>query len=126
VIWFVFGAVAGRVAWAIAVGKFEVMAMLLAMVVAWPWAWFVFEALAGVVAGSVAWAITGAIFGIMAGSVNWTFAATGIVAGAGAVAVSKAGHELQKSFSRSHTFVILAGISLSGLVLGRFLSGILL
>jgi hypothetical protein len=126
VIWFVFGAVAGRVALAVAEGKFVVVVVLVVWAIAWAGAWFVFEAVAGTFAGSVAWAIAGAAFGVMAAGVAWTFVGAGVVAGAGAVAVSKAGHELLKNFSKFHTFVILAITSLSGLGLGRLFSELLL
>ncbi len=126
VTWFVFGAVAGRVALAVARGDFWVVAVVVAWAWAWAWAWFVFEAFAGVVGGSVVWAFAGAALGVVVGIVVLPWALAGAFAGAVSGAMSEAANELRKSFCKYHTFLILALTSLSGLGLGRLLSGVFL
>lgn len=127
VTWFVFGSVAGRVAWAMHGGQSLIVAMVVAWAWAWAWAWFVFEALAGVVIGGIAWVAVGFGIGIFAGVgvPVWTWAMAGAVAGFVVAAVSKARKELLKSFSKSHTFFIMAGICLLGLSSGRLVSELL-
>ncbi|HEY9833213.1 MAG TPA: hypothetical protein V6D26_21855 [Stenomitos sp.] len=122
VTWFVFGSVAGRVALAMNAGQFFIVVVVIAWAWAWAWAWFVFEALAGVVVGGVVWVAVGVGFACLVGSAVWTWAVAGAVAGFIVAAVSKARKELLKSFSKSHTFMIMAGTCLSGLSLGRLLS----
>ncbi|HEY9890304.1 MAG TPA: hypothetical protein V6D37_00540 [Candidatus Sericytochromatia bacterium] len=124
--WFAFGAVAGSVAMAVKAGQFWTVAVVVAWAWAWTWAWFVFEALGGVFLGSLAWAVAGiilgAVFGVKLGVVIWAWTLTGVVAGSVSGAVSDAGNALLLSFSKFHTFAILAFMSLSGLGLG-WLSG---
>lgn len=120
--WFVFGSVAGRVALAMSTGKFFIVVVVIAWGWAWAWSWFVFEALAGVVVGGVVWVAVGVGFAFLAGGALWTWAVAGAIAGFIVGAVSKARKELIKSFSKSHTFMIMAGTCLSGLSLGRWLS----
>ncbi|WP_445629572.1 serine/threonine protein kinase [Nostoc sp. DSM 114167] len=93
-------------AWAVAV------AWAWAGAVAWAWAWA--WAVAGT--GAWAWAWTGA----WAVAVAWAWAGAWAVAGAGAWAgaVAVAGNKLLESFSKFHTFLILASTSSIGLVLG--------
>jgi serine/threonine-protein kinase len=122
VTWFVFGSVAGRVALAMSAGKFFIVIVVIAWAWAWAWAWFVFEALAGIVVGGVVWVAVGVGFAFLAGAAVWTWAVAGAVAGFIVAAVSKARKELLQSFSKSHTFMIMAGTCLSGLSLGRLLS----
>lgn len=125
VTWFVFGSVAGRVALAMNAGQSLIVAVVAAWAWAWAWAWFVFEALAGVVVGGVVWVAVGFGIGIFAGAPVWTWAMAGAVAGFVVAAVSKARKELLKSFSKSHTFVIMAGTCLLGLSSGRLVSELL-
>ncbi|BAY12523.1 serine/threonine protein kinase [Calothrix sp. NIES-2098] len=92
IIWAV--AVAGAVAWAVAAA------------VAVPWAVAAAGAVAVVVvgAGVVAWAVAGVV--------------AGVVAWAAAAAATVVGEDLLESFSKFHTFLILASTSSLGLGLG--------
>lgn len=120
--WFVFGSVAGRVALAMSTGNFFIVVVVIAWAWAWAWAWFVFEALAGIVVGGVVWVAVGVGFAFLVGAAVWTWAVAGAIAGFIVAAVSKARKELIKSFSKPHTFIIMAGTGLSGLSVGRLLS----
>ena len=122
VTWFVFGSVAGRVALATNTGKFLIVAAVVAWAWAWAWVWFVFEALAGVIVGGVVWVIVGFGFGIVAGNAVWVWAVAGAVAGIVVATVSKARKELLQSFSKFHTFMIMAATCLLGLSVGRIIS----
>lgn len=122
VTWYVFGAVTGRVALAISEGKFLTVAVFVAWAWAWAWVWFVFEAMAGIVVGGLVWVAAGVALGMWTGVAVWVWAVAGAVAGVIAAAVSKARKELLESFSKLHTFLIMAGTCLSGLGLGQLLS----
>lgn len=126
VTWFVYGAVAERVALAVTVREFGVMAVAVAWAWAWAWTWFVCEAFGGVLAGSVAWAFAGAILAAFVGVLDWAWAFAGAFVGVVSGATSEAANELLNSFNKCHTFLILAGTSLSGLGFGQLLSRLLL
>ncbi|MDZ8029592.1 serine/threonine-protein kinase [Nostoc sp. DedSLP04] len=100
IIWVVAGAwaVAGAVAVAVAVA----------------WAWAGAGAVAWAVAVAVAWAV---VVGMPLDLVVFVAVAVAVTA-AWAVAMVLAGNELQKSFSKFHTFLILASTSSLGLGLG--------
>ncbi len=125
VTWFVYGAVAERVALTVTRREFGVMAVAVAWAWAWAWAWFVCEAFGGVIAGSVAWAVAGGILGAVVGVADWAWAFAGTFVGAVSGAISEAANELLESFNKRYTFLILAGTSLSGLVFGQLLSRLL-
>ncbi|NMG20205.1 serine/threonine protein kinase [Brasilonema bromeliae] len=93
---------APRIIWAVAVAWVVAWAGLAAVAVAWAG----LVAVAVAVAGVVAVAVAGALSGVVA------------VAWAGALATVWAGKKLQKSFSKVHTFLILASTSSLGLGLG--------
>ena len=122
VTWFVFGSVAGRVAVAMTEGKLLIVVVVVAWSWAWAWVWFLFEAVAGVVVGGMAWVTAGVALGVFVGKAIWAWAVAGAMAGVVVAAVSKARQELLKSFSKSHTFLIMAGTCLLGLSLGRVVS----
>ncbi len=125
VTWFVFGAVAERIALLMQEQDFMRLAGVITWAWAWAWAWFLFEAVAGVFVGAVGWIVAGFGLGIFVGSPVWVWAVAGAVAGLLAAAVSKARKELLESFSKFHTFLIMAVTCLSGLALGRLLSVVL-
>ncbi|PHK40764.1 serine/threonine protein kinase, partial [Nostoc linckia z16] len=87
---------------------------------AWAWAWAVAVAGAGAVTVTVAVAVagTGAWAVAVAGAWAVVVAVTVALAVTVAMAVAWAGDELQKSFSKFHTFLILASTSSLGLGLG--------
>jgi hypothetical protein len=122
VTWLVFGSVAGHVALAMPRGEFVNVAVVVAWAWAWAWTWFLFEAVAGVVIGGLAWTAAGVGLAVVAGDALWVWAVAGSVAGVIAAAVSKARKDLLVSFSKWHTFLIMAATSLSGLGLGRLVS----
>ncbi|WP_244919372.1 hypothetical protein [Nostoc commune] len=82
----------------------------------WAWAWAVAGAWAVAEAVAVAWAVAGAWASAVAVAGAWAVAWAVAVAGAWAMAV--AGDKLLESFSKFHTFLILASTSSLGLGLG--------
>ncbi|MEH1834656.1 MAG: serine/threonine-protein kinase [Nostoc sp.] len=111
--WVVAGAVA--MAWAVAKGVAKGMGVGKAWTMAWAvfFAWScVYVAVIGPLAGDVP------VPKAKAEAASWVMLRFQIVATAGSVAVAVAGVELQKSFTKVHTFLILASTSSLGLGLG--------
>jgi hypothetical protein len=60
--------------------------------------------------------------GVLVGDVAWSFTWIGLIAGISAIATSKVENDLQKSFTKFDTFLILTGTRLFGLGLGQLIS----
>ncbi|MCC5598413.1 serine/threonine protein kinase [Nostoc favosum] len=82
------------------------------------WAWAVAWACVWAVAWAGAWAVAWAVTWIWACAWVGAWAGAWVLAGAVAWAIAIAGNELRKSFSKVHTFLILASTSSLGLGLG--------
>ncbi|NET52982.1 MAG: serine/threonine protein kinase [Merismopedia sp. SIO2A8] len=107
-------AVAGTVAVAVA----GTVAVAVAVASLWPYADVLAVPVA--VAGTVAMAVAMAWSGVVAGGGAWAVVGAGCSAVATFMNFLSAEATLEKSFSEFHTFLILAGTSILGLVLGWF------